>query len=213
MQKVASQNFFDFFNLFLSWSAAQKTQTIQILLDNYPLEELYFWGHEVHRPRETMFLRFMRIARYLKNKDAMFYLASTNIFLRRYEEYMDFDAAYEELDSMSIKHHSNSMLLKSVLDVYYFPEKRHIAIATIINLATSSTKSHIPRMIRTFKLITRVIYPNTFFDQILAPPICNKCSTDEVKHYQPDGMPIYSHEIDNFSCNYCKVAIIFACLE
>lgn len=213
MQKVSSQNFLDFFNLFLLWSATQKQSIIRILLDNYPLEELYCWGHEVHRPRETMFLRFMRIAKNLKNKDAMFYLAFTSVIFRRYEDYKDFGAAYKELDYMSTKNHPNSMLLKSMMDIYYFPDKRHGAISTIFNLATSSTRIKIPKMIRTFRIITRAIYPDTFFDQILAPPICNKYSTDEEKHYHPDGMPVYSHEIDNFTCNNCKVAVIFACLE
>lgn len=111
-----------------------------------------------------MFLHFMRIARYLNKKDAIFYLAFTNIILRRYEKYSDFDAAYEEFDSMSNKQHSNSMLLKSVLDVYYFPKKRHIAITTIINIEIGSTRIQISRMIRIFKILTREIYPNELFD-------------------------------------------------
>lgn len=176
------------------------------------MDELFFWGHDVHKPHETKFLRFMEIGRYLKNQDAIFYLLFKNIMFREYKQFEDFSAAYKELDSLSIKHHWNSMLFKSVLDVYYFPEKRHAAIATIINLATSSTKVQIPRMIKTFKTITRAIYPDTMFDQILSPPICNKCNTLEEKHYNPDGMPIYIHEIDNYSCNDCKVAVIFACL-
>lgn len=213
MQKISSQNFLNFFNFFLAWSATKRQPTIQMLLDNYPIDELYFWGHDIHRPHETMFLRFMKISRYLKNKDATFYLVFKSIMIRRYEEFKDFGGAYEELESLSMNNHTKSMLLKSLLDVYYFPDKRHVAVATIINLATNCmTRIQIPRMITTFKTITRAIYPDTMFDQILSPPICNKYNTLEEKHYKPDGMPIYSQEINNFSCNYCKVAIIFACL-
>lgn len=181
-------------------------------MDNYPVEELYFWGHEIHKPLETMFIRFMRIAKYLKNQDAIFYLAFKSIMFRNYGEFGDFNATYEELDLLSSKHHSNSVLLKSMLDVYYFQEKRNTAIATLINMTKCSTKRQIPRMIKTFKMVTRAIYPDILFDQILAPPICNKFDTEEVKHYRPDGMPVYAREMDNFTCNNCKVAIIFACL-
>nr|XP_017251222.1 PREDICTED: replication protein A 70 kDa DNA-binding subunit C-like [Daucus carota subsp. sativus] len=89
-----------------------------MLLDNYPIDELYFWGHDIHRPHETMFLRFMKISRYLKNKDATFYLVFKSIMIRRYEEFKDFGGAYEELESLSMNNHTKSMLLKSLLDIF-----------------------------------------------------------------------------------------------
>lgn len=68
-------------------------------------------------------------------------------------------------------------------------------------------------MIKTFKIVTRAIYSNILFDQILAPPICNEFDTIEVKHYHPDDTSIYAKEMDNFTCNNCKVSIIYICMH
>lgn len=62
LMKITNNRFRNFFNFLIFWIRDQTQKTVKALLDHIPIQELYHWGHDVHRPNESMFTYFMTMA-------------------------------------------------------------------------------------------------------------------------------------------------------
>ncbi|KAK1402510.1 F-box domain-containing protein [Heracleum sosnowskyi] len=214
LMKTANTGFKNFFNFLIYWIRGQTQKIIKALLNHVPIQELYHWGHGVHRPEESMFTYFMTMAQRLGNMDAEFYWVCKSVVLRNHVYYDILEYSYKIIEDLSKKGHMLSLLFKNMFDIYFLPGKRQDAVNAIIIMITSpETNNAITGMIMALKKIGGQIYPDTIFDALSGTPICNAQVPNNDNHYQPDGYPVHPDQIDDYTCPNCKVALLMGCLS
>ncbi|KAL1817353.1 hypothetical protein DCAR_0728163 [Daucus carota subsp. sativus] len=214
LMKTSSERFKHFFNFLIFWIKDQNDATVRALLNHIPIHQLYQWGHVINRPDESMFTYFMTMAQRLGNLDAEFYWVCKSVVLRNHVCYDVLDISYKIIQDLSTRGHMLSYLFKNMMDIYFFPKKRSDAVTAIAQMITTpTTKPKISGMILALKKIGGHIYPDTIFENLTGPPICNAQLPNEDNHYTPDGYPVHPDQMDEFTCLRCKVALLMGCLS
>lgn len=149
LEHLASTNFVDFFNIFKTWSATQRTTTIRDTFTYFPVEELYTWGRHSNITARNMLLQFMQIAGSYGSNKAIFYVQFRIVLQRDNELFGHYNQSYGMLRELSGKNHILSKITINVLDIYYFPGKRQDAITELTKMTRDPTITKaIPRMIQ-----------------------------------------------------------------
>ncbi|KAK1383680.1 hypothetical protein POM88_021415 [Heracleum sosnowskyi] len=136
MKLLVVDSFKDFFNFFIAWAQTQRRSVIIVLLDNFPLRDLYKF-RQIGGPSDaTYFDRFFRIGEELRINDAIFYGRCREIVCG----FGNIERHFTVVDEMAMTGQFLYMVGKFVLRNVY--KKQRSSVSTVDDLKCLRSHPH-----------------------------------------------------------------------